>query len=210
MKVNSINTNINNNQLSGKNLYLKKDVNHDRNTHFTGGLSKTKDSKIIDWILKNKLSQKLFELADKNPFAFTIASLATTCMLMRPPTILIMPGSNDKDKKYAAGKSFIASFVGNSSRILFILPLGFAMKKLGDKAEKNLLKNNQPIKALPKKFPPRSTKQFEVFNFAVSQTAGFLLAIPSSALMVYATAKIMDKLMNKTKNNRVEEVKNEN
>lgn len=155
--------------------------NINKETSF-GNANKPLPSK-LDKFLKNKFVQGLFKLADKNPFAFNIVALATTCMLMRPVTILAIPGTNEKDKKYAAGKSFIASVIGNSSRLLFILPLGIFMANLGRQAVKN-----------PKlKFPKDKTPEFQAYNYLVNNLAATLLAIPTSGLMVYAVAKVMDK-----------------
>lgn len=158
------------------------------NTNFKGNLSKP--SPITDKILKNKVVKSLFELADKNPFAFNTLALASTCMVMRPATIMVVPGSNDKDKKYAAAKSFTASFISTASRLIFILPLGIAIKKLGERA-----KTNPEID-----FPQRGTPKFNAFNFAVNNTTGALLAIPIAALVVYLVAKIMDKIMHNSNN----------
>lgn len=157
------------------------------NIKFNGNVPKP--SPVTDRILKNKLVKWLFELSDKNPFAFGIVALATSCMALRPATVMVVPGSNDKDKKYAAGKSFIASFVATTSRLIFILPLGIVMKKLGDAA-----KNNPKIN-----FPHKGTTKFDAFNFAVNHSAGIILSIPTAALVVFLVAKIMDKLMHVSK-----------
>lgn len=150
----------------------------------------TKPSPLTDKILKNKLVGGLFKLADKNPFAFNIVALATACMALRPATVMVVPGSNDKDKKYAAGKSFIASFISTASRLLFILPLGIAIKKLAEKA-----------KIDPKiHFPADGTDAFKKFNFAINNASGAIIAIPTAALVVYLVAKIMDILMKEPKN----------
>lgn len=148
-----------------------------------------KSSSITEKILKNKLVKGLFGLADKNPFAFNIVALAVSCMAFRPATIMIVPGSNDKDKKYAAGKSIIASSVATVSRLLFILPLGIAIKKLGENAKKDPKIN----------FPHGGTAKFNTFNFAVNNATGALIAIPTAALVVYLVAKIMDKIVPKDK-----------
>lgn len=181
MKIHSINNNTITPQLNYQKVNDQSNANSFQKISFKGATPK---SSILDKILKNKLVKSLFELADKNPFAFNIVALATACMALRPATIMVVPGSNDKDKKYAAGKSIIASVVATASRLMFILPLGIAIKKLGDDAKKN-----------PKiKFPKEGTTEFKAFNFALNNGAGALIAIPTAALVVFLVAKIMDKL----------------
>lgn len=188
MKIHSINNNTITPQLNYQNVNSQSNANSFQNISFKG--APPKPSPILDKILKNKLVKGLFELADKNPFAFNIVALATACMALRPATVMVVPGSNDKDKKYAAGKSIIASFVGTVSRLIFILPLGIAIKKLGEDAKKNTKIN----------FPKEGTPEFKAFNFALNNGAGALIAIPTAALVVFLVAKIMDKLTHEPKN----------
>lgn len=182
MKISSINNNTITPQLNYQNINSQGKAKLFQDVSFKGAPPKVS---FLDKMLKNKFVKGLFEFADKNPFAFNIAAMATACMALRPATILVMPGSNDKDKKYAAGKSFISSFVATVSRLIFILPLGIAMANLAKKAKEN-----------PKiKFPHEGTAEFTRFNFGVNNTAGVILAVPTAALVVFLVAKIMDKLM---------------
>lgn len=142
-------------------------------------------TKVIDKVLNNKAVKWLFKIANKNPFAFTIAALLATCVVMRPATIMITPGSDIEDKKYAAGKSIIASIIANASRLVFILPLGIVIHKLGQKALDN-----------PEfKFPKLKTKEFDSFKYLVTNAAGLALSLALSALIVKFVAVIMKELV---------------
>lgn len=160
------------------------------NINFNGNVPKL--SPMTDKFLKNKFVKGLFEFADKNPFAFNVVALAVACMGLRTSTVLIMPGSNDKDKKYAAGKSFISSFISTVSRLMLILPVGIAIEKLGKAAKEN-----------PKlEFPADGTTRFKAFKFGVNNGIGLLLSVPTAALVIYLVAKIMDKIMHHSKNGK--------
>lgn len=139
----------------------------------------------IDKILNNKLAKSLFKIANKNPFVFTTVALLVACAFMRPATIMLTPGSNPKDKKYAAGKSIIASLIASAGRLLFIIPLGTIIHKLGQKALDN-----------PNfKFPKLKTQKFDALKYLITNVAGFVLSVGMAALMVKAVAKIMKKLV---------------
>lgn len=146
----------------------------------------------VDKIINNKFAQKVFKFASLNPFGFNIAALAIACIVLRPATIMVTPGSSKKDREYTAGKSIISSAIANGSRILFCLPLAKAIVKLGDKAKKN-----------PKevKFPAKGTPKFEVVNYAINNGFAVLLSLATSGLMVYSVAKIMPILL-KDKNDK--------
>lgn len=157
---------------------------HSQNINFKGTLPSTK-SPFIDWLMTRKATKGLFKLASLNPFAFNVAAMAITCILMRPPTIMVVPGSNKEDKSYAAAKSIIGSIIANGSRLIFILPLGILMKKLGQKA----LKDNHL------QFPKIETKEYEAYNYLISNGAGFLLSLGLSAPIIYTLTKVMNKIM---------------
>lgn len=142
--------------------------------------------KIIDGILKNKAAQWIFNFADKNPFGFDILTLATTCILMRPVTILFFPGTKKDDKKYLAIKSIIASVIANAGRLAFCIPLAKSLEHLGDKAAKNV----DSIR-----FPARQTKKFEAFNYVANKGFAVLLSIGTAALTAMAVSKIMLKIL---------------
>jgi len=184
---------ININNTNPKQLNYKSNNKNNKNSFNNVSFKSAppKHSPIIDKLLKNKFTQRLFKLADINPFAFNIVALATTCIILRPATIMVVPGSSKEDKKYAAGKSIISSAIANTSRVVLCLPLALSVAKLGKEAAQ---------KAGETKFPKIGTPKFESFNYLVNNGFSVILAIATSALMVTTVAKVMNKLMPPPKN----------
>lgn len=190
-------------QLNSRSIKVNKNKQSSfYDVNFKGTLPKP--SPILDRFLNNKITKSAFKLASLNPFAFNIAALALTCIVMRPLTILITPGSTKEDRRYAAGKSVIASTIANTSRIVFCLPLANAMKKLGKASQAG---------AVGVKFPKIGTPKFDAFNYLVNNGFAVILSLATSAIIVEAVAKVMDKLVpvtKKTKDANKEEIKPKN
>lgn len=186
MKTLSIKNNTITPQLNYQNINSQINAKPFQNVSFKGAPPKVS---ILDKMLKNKLAQGLFKLADMNPFAFNLTALAVSCIILRPPTIMVVPGSNKDDRKYMAGKSIIAATIADTSRVLLCLPLAMTMKKLGQKALAGKLN-----------FPKEGTKEFEAFNYMVNNGFALLLVIGTSALMAWTVAKVMNILVPPHKN----------
>lgn len=143
------------------------------------------ESKAINSILNNKSAQWVFKFAKKNPFGFNILALALSCIILRPATIMVLPGQKKDDKQYLAGKSIIASVIIDIARLAFCLPLAKALDYMGEKA-----------KELPKlKFPKAGTKEFDMFNFGVNNALSVVLQVGTAALMTLAIPKVMSKIL---------------
>jgi len=158
--------------------------------------------KLMDSFLQNKYTKKVLNFANMNPFGFTIGNLVLTCMLMRPVTTLVVPGSSKEDREYLAGKSFISSAIANGFRLALCLPLANAVKKLGEESAKN-----------PKAsaFPAKGTKKFDVLNYGINNGFAVVLGFFTSALMVYSVGKIMHNVeADKAKKKQQKEVANGN
>lgn len=145
-----------------------------------------KQTEFIDKILNNKVAKGIFDFASLNPFGFNILMLATTCIVLRPATVMVVPGSNKEDKKYIAVKSIVASTIANTGRLLFCLPLAKSIEKLGNKAVEKT-KNID--------FPAKGTPRFDAYNFGVNNGFAFILSLFTTALFVAAVTKIMNKIM---------------
>lgn len=143
------------------------------------------ESKTINKILESKSAQWAFKFAKKNPFGFNILSLALSCIILRPATIMALPGQKKDDKQYLAGKSIIASVIIDIARLAFCLPLAKALDYMGEKA-----------KVLPKlKFPKAGTKEFDIFNFGVNNALSVVLQVGTAALMTMAIPRVMAKIL---------------
>lgn len=148
------------------------------------------ESKAINWILKKGMTQSLIKFASDNAFGFKVLALAVACIIMRPITVMLMPGQKKEDKQYLAAKSLIAATIADVARLTFILPLGMSLKWMGNKA-----------KAAPGKikFPASETNEFHAFNFAVSEGFGFLLQIGTATLLAMTLPKVMSKILSSNK-----------
>ena len=143
------------------------------------------ESKTINKILESKSAQWAFKFAKKNPFGFNILSLALSCIILRPATIMALPGQKKDDKQYLAGKSIIASVIIDVARLAFCLPLAKALDYMGEKA-----------KTLAKvKFPKAGTKEFDIFNFGINNALSVVLQVGTAALMTMAIPKVMSRIL---------------
>lgn len=143
------------------------------------------EPKTINKILENKSAQWVFKFAKKNPFGFNILALALSCIILRPATIMVLPGQKKDDKQYLAGKSIIASVIIDIARLAFCLPLAMALDFMGEKS-----------KELPKiKFPKAGTKEFDMFNFGVNNALSIVLQVGTAALMTMAIPKVMSRIL---------------
>lgn len=144
------------------------------------------ESKAINSILRSPKAQWVFKFASKNQFGFNILALALSCIIMRPATIMVLPGQKKDDKQYLAAKSIIASVIIDIARFAFCLPLARALVKNGLKAKQH------PDKI---KFPAEGTKEFNAFKFATNNGLSIVLQIGTAALMTMAIPKVMAKIL---------------
>lgn len=151
----------------------------------TPAFSAAPESKAINSILKSKSAQWAFKFASENQFGFNILALALSCIIMRPATIMVLPGQKKDDKQYLAAKSIIASVIIDIARFAFCLPLARALLKNGLKAKQN-----------PKmEFPAKDTKEYNAFKFAANNGLSVVLQIGTAALMTLAIPKVMEKIL---------------
>lgn len=151
-----------------------------------------KKTPFTDKLLKNKLVQKLFNLASLNPHAFNLTIMAVMAILLRPATILIVPGAKKEDKQYAAGKSVVSSVISTMTQLALCIPLAKSIEKLAKEAESKPHLSN---------FPKIKTPKFDAFNYLVNNGFAIILTVVSSIVMAKAVAKIMNKILPKKENN---------
>lgn len=140
----------------------------------------------IDRILKKGYVQKLFKIAQQNPHAFNLINLAALGIVLRPATVLMIPGAEKEDKQYVAAKSLIGTVLIVASQLLISIPLGNVIERLGKAAAKN--------DKIP--FFKFGSKKFDAYNFLISNAVGLAVTLASSSfLTVKLTTKIMNKLL---------------
>ncbi len=91
------------------------------------------------WMYTNKGIQKALELAEKNNVAFSAAfALLLTCIL-RPASIMGLPGKKDKDdKKYASAHSIASGVIGFIISTAVSNPVADGLKKLLNSPHKHM------------------------------------------------------------------------
>lgn len=91
------------------------------------------------WIYTNKGIQKALELSEKNNVAFSAAfALFLTCIL-RPASIMALPGKKDKDdKKYASAHSIASGVIGFVVATAVSNPVAEGLKKLLNNPHKHM------------------------------------------------------------------------
>lgn len=163
---------------------LKTPAKSGQNINFEGNPAVSETPR-IDNFLKKGYAQKLFKLAQGNPHVFNLINLAIFGIVLRPTTILAIPGAEKEDKQYVAAKSLIGTALIVASELLVCIPLGKGIEKLGKAAKKN-----------PKNlFPEFNTPRYDAYNFLISHAVGLVLTLAlSSFLTVRLTTKIMNKL----------------
>lgn len=150
-----------------------------------------------DKLLKSKFVQKLLNLASLNPHAFHLVIMAFMAILLRPATILIVPGAKKEDKQYAAGKSIVSSVISTTSQLALCIPLAKLIEKLAREAE---------IKPHLSNFPKINTKRFEAFSYLINNGFAVGLTLVSALVMSKAVAKIMNKILpDKKKESKVQD-----
>lgn len=166
---------------------LKMPIKNAQGIGFAGN-SAVSESPRVDKILKKPFVQKLFKIAQQNPHAFNLINLAVLGIVLRPTTVMAIPGAEKEDKQYVAAKSVIGTVLIVASQLLISIPLGKGIEKLGKAAEKN-----------PKiPFFKFGSKKFDAYNFLISNAVGLIVTLASSSfLTVKLTTKIMNKLISR-------------
>lgn len=142
---------------------------------------------LIDKVLKNKIFKSMCKFAGKNPHAFNLLSLAFVGILLRPPSIMAVPGAKKEDKEYAATKSVVGSSTVAISQLLFIIPLASVL----DNIRKEITKNNHGLNN-PK------MRRFEAFNYLVNNGVGLILTLLFMPFVVKSTNSIATKMLERT------------
>lgn len=169
-----------------------------QNIGFEGNLVVSETPR-IDKMLKSPFVQKLFKIAQQNPHAFNLINLAVLGIVLRPATVMAVPGAEKEDKQYVAAKSVIGTALIVASQLLISIPIGKGIEKLGKAAEKN-----------PKiPFFKFGSKKFDAYNFLISNAVGLVVTLASSSfLTVKLTTKIMNKFIAQKNSNPSKDTQN--
>lgn len=120
------------------NNYSYEAMNNSHELNFKG-LPCSKPSKIYT----NPKFQKLLEFIDDQQLVFGAAfALLLTCIL-RPASIVLIPGNKNKDdQKYAAAHSIASGVIGFAISSILFYPVGNAIKKIKENPKKFIINKN--------------------------------------------------------------------
>lgn len=97
---------------------------------------------IPDGFYRSEKVNKFLALAHKNQVLFSAGFALLLTGLLRPATIVSIPGKKDKDdKKYAAAHSIASGVIGFGMAFLFSTPLSGGIKKLLDNPSDYMKRN---------------------------------------------------------------------
>ena len=96
------------------------------------------NSKGLKKVLTSDTFGKLLDLSEKNPVILTSVYSLFLCTLLRPATIMALPGKNENDKKYAAAHSIASGLVGLAITAAILTPVGARVKLVFENPQKFL------------------------------------------------------------------------
>jgi len=73
---------------------------------------------------------KILDLSVKNPVILTSVYSLFLCTLLRPATIMALPGKNVDDKKYASAHSIASGIIGLAVTAAILTPVGHRVKRV--------------------------------------------------------------------------------
>jgi hypothetical protein len=137
------------------------------------------------------------EFVDKNP-ALAEAAIGTLfASILRPTTILAMPGAKKEDKEYAASKAFISGFLGLGLNFLCLVPVAIATRAVAKQGFKKLLKtaNGEKIfEEIKPVFDKKDKQKSEAFSFLTKYAASFVVAIIDTMILFKLIHPVAQKL----------------
>ena len=151
---------------------------------------------LIDKIMRNKITHKVFELAENNSLLFRMAYGCVLSVALRPLVIMAIPGAKKDDKKYAAVKSIASGIVSLLMAAVLFIPLEYSIRRLGKSALENVGKPGEfPYKYIPHN--PKECQKYDAFQYVMNMGAGFLVAPLDAYLVFKLVPPVVDKLFPK-------------
>ena len=132
----------------------KNNANNSQKDVSFNGMEKFYNSKGLEKFLKSDGFGKLLDLSEKNPVVLTSVYSLFLCTLLRPATIMALPGKNVEDKKYASAHSIASGVVGLAVTAAILTPVGQRVGRVFKNPQKYL-----SAKSVKRMFPNVATKQ---------------------------------------------------
>lgn len=135
-------------------------------------------------ILKSKTFGSILKLAEEAPVACSALFSLALAGVLRPATIMSLPGKKDKeDKIYASGHSIASGVIGFVFSYLFTKPIGDSMKKVSKNPKGFLKKAHEYLGNLDAKGLTKSQIYKNVDAF-VKMAPNLLICIPQAVLTI--------------------------
>lgn len=152
MNIQHITQNLN----SCRKLYCNATVQNTAKKSASKGLDKFYNSEGLKKFLTSKGFGKLLDLSEKNPVILNSVYSLFLCTLLRPASIMALPGKNVDDKKYASAHSIASGVVGLVITSAILLPVGQRVRLVFGKPHKFL--KPETVKRM---FPQVATRTVE-------------------------------------------------
>ncbi|MBP3925172.1 hypothetical protein J6E39_08030 [bacterium] len=180
-----------------------KNNNRGKSVAFSGSLAgASKTASFIDRLYTNKTFGNFLVRAQEHNISTSALVALGLAGVLRPATILALPGEKDKDDKtYAAGHSFASALVGFVASVILTSPLDTAITKLyedkkeflGSKRLKDIQEKINEKEALKKAKQLDKAGQLALdalyaqkatIKTLVKNIPGFVIAIPRAMLTI--------------------------
>ena len=146
---------------------------------------------------------KFCEKTDHNP-ALAQAVIGTIfASILRPVTILSIPGAKKEDKQYAAGKALISGVLGLVFSAIFYLPLSMIVNKAlkgGINKTIKLLNGNKETKKLIFPFSQKSLEA-DAFKFLIKYGSSFVVGAIDAFVLFKLLHPVVHKIFGNKKAN---------
>lgn len=202
----------------------------ENNMKFSGNF--TGKSEIAANYLKKPLSQRFLESRTLSKFLESVHThnITTSALIalgfagvLRPATILSLPGKKDKDDKiYASGHSIASALMGFGVSLILTSPLDIAMRKIETNKiqPKKLTQLNKEIEELEKQLQTdeiaKKLKSMKAYRKALvilgKNVPDWIIAIPRAALTIALIPPILKYVfgLEKNKTPKSDNTKNDN
>ena len=164
-----------------------------------GGLlssSTKKQGIVLDRIYKSPIVKKILEFADEQQLVFGAAfALLLTCVL-RPGSIMILPGKkNQDDQKYASAHSIASGIIGFAISTIVFTPISSGIKKFGKNAETYIKKFSSDAKKEclknEKHYLLKDKENLKIATKYLDRLPDIFVAIPKGILTVMLIPPIL-------------------
>ena len=143
-------------------------------------------------IFTSKKVQKFLEMAEKKQPVFSAFYAAALACVLRPLTIVGLPGKKNKsDKQYASSHSISSGLIGYAVAVVISSPIAAGIKKIATEPKKYLsddvvdfFKNIKPGRVVNEAIKLEDTRRFGIARQYLNMVPELLLAVPRAVITI--------------------------